>query len=361
MHEFTPLIPTRHRDSVVERNITTWESIYRHKYSENNFQAMQTLLAKDYRWHGTMGASYSFSVEKEKNALISFAQKTKKGIPDIRFSHHMFGEGNMLGNFMIIEGQHMGEYFEVPPTGNSIRFFGVAIARFDEQGKLVEERELWDELQLLRQIGSVKNHDSIFMDGLFRDKQGEFIKPNYSPVIALSPENFLYHDKGSGILSRTPQVARNIEQWRKFTEKKYFTPEFAGVDEVMHAAYQYFGSGGAHSDMNDPAQRAAMFEDFSNGAKVIADLQFYSHLFGEGDMLAYNVAYNYRHMGAEHGYPMNGQPVCNGNISIGRFDNEGKIIAEFEMHDHLAHFKQLGFIENTSDNLLLIDVLRNIR
>ena len=77
-------------------------------------------------------------------------------------------------------------------------------------------------------------------------------------------------------------------------------------------------------------------------------------------MLVYNVAYKFTHTGEEHGYPMDGAKIVNGNISIGRFDDEGKIIAEFEMHDHLAHFKQLGFIPKNSDNLLLIDVLRSI-
>lgn len=361
MKEFEPLIPVANRDPIVERNIATWTAIYRKKYQELDFTNLQTYLSEDYCWFGTLGAEYTFSVEDDRQRLLSFAQRTYAGLPDIRFTHHMFGEGNMLGNYLVIEGTHTGNYFGVPATGNRIRFFGVAIARFDEQGRLAEERELWDELQLLRQIRLVKNHDAIFMDGIFKDRNGELIKPKYTPPRPKDPYYFLYDYKRSGYEARKDNVIRNIDQWRKFTDKKYFTPGYVGVDEVMHTDYQYFGSGGAHFNMSDPAQRQAMFLDFTQCKEnMLSDIKFYSYLFGEGDMLVYNVSYEYSHNGKEHGVVMAGKKISNANISIGRFDKSGKIVAEFEMHDHLAHFKQLGIIEHNDKNVLLIDVLRNI-
>jgi predicted ester cyclase len=49
---------------------------------------------------------------------------------------------------------HRGELFGTAPTGRPVRVQGIIVTRF-AQGKVVEEKELYDALGMLRQLGVV--------------------------------------------------------------------------------------------------------------------------------------------------------------------------------------------------------------
>ena len=53
---------------------------------------------------------------------------------------------------LVFRGTHAGEFAGVPPTGREVSVPEVAIGRVRD-GKLVEEFEYWDNLDLLRQLG----------------------------------------------------------------------------------------------------------------------------------------------------------------------------------------------------------------
>ena len=64
-------------------------------------------------------------------------------------------EGEKVVSRWTVRGTHQGEFFGVAPTGNRVEFTGIQIDRFDESGKIVEERAEFDLLGAMRQVGAV--------------------------------------------------------------------------------------------------------------------------------------------------------------------------------------------------------------
>ena len=54
-----------------------------------------------------------------------------------------------------LRGTHRGDFFGIAGTGNRVEFTGIQIDRFDESGKIVEERAEFDLLGAMRQMGAI--------------------------------------------------------------------------------------------------------------------------------------------------------------------------------------------------------------
>ena len=53
----------------------------------------------------------------------------------------------------VFRGTHTGELMGIAPSGNSVAVHGMGMSRF-EDGKVVEDRVVWDSLSLMQQIGA---------------------------------------------------------------------------------------------------------------------------------------------------------------------------------------------------------------
>ena len=65
-----------------------------------------------------------------------------------------FAEGDLVATRWTGRGTHTGEIQGVAPTGKEVTVTGITISRV-ENGKVVEERQVWDALGMLVQIGAV--------------------------------------------------------------------------------------------------------------------------------------------------------------------------------------------------------------
>jgi steroid delta-isomerase-like uncharacterized protein len=65
-----------------------------------------------------------------------------------------FADGNMVATRWTGRGTHTGEIAGVAPTGKEVTVTGITVSRV-EDGKVVEERQVWDALGMLVQIGAV--------------------------------------------------------------------------------------------------------------------------------------------------------------------------------------------------------------
>ncbi len=65
-----------------------------------------------------------------------------------------FAEGDLVATRWTGRGTHTGEIQGVAPTGKEITVTGITISRV-ENGKVVEERQVWDALGMLVQLGAV--------------------------------------------------------------------------------------------------------------------------------------------------------------------------------------------------------------
>lgn len=63
-----------------------------------------------------------------------------------------FAQGNKLTKYWEFKGTHTGDFFGIPATGKKIDVIGCTIATIVD-GKITEERDFFDNLEFLKQLG----------------------------------------------------------------------------------------------------------------------------------------------------------------------------------------------------------------
>lgn len=66
--------------------------------------------------------------------------------------HLQVGEGDTAAHHWTVTGTHVGEFMGNAPTGKQFTLDGISIYRVRD-GKMVEERTVWDALGLVKQLG----------------------------------------------------------------------------------------------------------------------------------------------------------------------------------------------------------------
>jgi steroid delta-isomerase-like uncharacterized protein len=75
--------------------------------------------------------------------------------PDVHFTiEDMIAEGDKVVYRYSVSGTHKKDFMGIAATGRQISFTGIHIYRLGD-GKLLEEWENWDALQLMRQLGVI--------------------------------------------------------------------------------------------------------------------------------------------------------------------------------------------------------------
>jgi steroid delta-isomerase-like uncharacterized protein len=84
-----------------------------------------------------------------------FAMMYRNAFPDVQLSiEDQVAEGDKVVTRWIGRGTHQGELMGVAPTGNQVRVAGMTISRIEE-GKIVEEWEIYDTLGMMQQLGAI--------------------------------------------------------------------------------------------------------------------------------------------------------------------------------------------------------------
>ena len=77
------------------------------------------------------------------------------GFSDIAFTiKDVFGMGNKLVKHWNFKGTHTGVFFGIPATNKKVDIDGVTLVRM-EKGKIAEERDFLDNLELMQQLGLI--------------------------------------------------------------------------------------------------------------------------------------------------------------------------------------------------------------
>ena len=83
-------------------------------------------------------------------------------LPDLKLTiEDIFGEGDRVFSRARLQGTNTGEFNGMPPTGKSIDLRWVMNVARVEGGKIVEEWEICDQLELLRQLGLIEVPSSL--------------------------------------------------------------------------------------------------------------------------------------------------------------------------------------------------------
>jgi Predicted ester cyclase len=66
----------------------------------------------------------------------------------------IFGQGDKLVKYWLFKGTHSGDFFGIKATGKTVNVEGATIARI-VNGKIMEERDFFDNLEFSQQLGLI--------------------------------------------------------------------------------------------------------------------------------------------------------------------------------------------------------------
>ena len=133
-------------EKIAQDNIKFYSKVWDEVINEGKIAVLDTAYAKDVVLHTvpeTKGAA---------NAKAYYANYVT-GFTDREFTvKETFAQGNKLTKYWIFKGKHTGDFFGIPATGKTINVEGCTIATI-VNGKITEERDFFDNLEFLRQLG----------------------------------------------------------------------------------------------------------------------------------------------------------------------------------------------------------------
>lgn len=115
--------------------------------NQRNLKSAGDYIATDYQYHGPGGAQAQ-GVDGFRDLLSAYFV----AFPDLSFTvHDIVCEENSAVCRFTATGTHVGELSGLEPTGKSIAFDGMVMAKV-VAGKIAEEWEVLDEMSLMRQL-----------------------------------------------------------------------------------------------------------------------------------------------------------------------------------------------------------------
>ena len=118
--------------------------------AQGNVDVADEIFAPDYVGHNPTDPQDVRGPEGAKE----LARIYRSAFPDVRLIiEEQVAEGDMVVTRWIAYGTHQGEMMGIAPTGNQVRVEGITISHIQE-GKIVQEWELFDTLGLMQQLGA---------------------------------------------------------------------------------------------------------------------------------------------------------------------------------------------------------------
>jgi steroid delta-isomerase-like uncharacterized protein len=119
-------------------------------FNTKRHDRLDDVVTQDYVDHSAMpGQAPGLEGARQKVSMYVNA------IPDLRVTiEEMVAEGDKVAVHWLGIGTHQGELFGIPLTGKPIRIDGISICRV-AHGKLAEQIERWDRLDLMQQLGVI--------------------------------------------------------------------------------------------------------------------------------------------------------------------------------------------------------------
>jgi predicted ester cyclase len=119
--------------------------------AQGDLDVADEIYAPDYVGHNPLDPEDVRGPEGAKEQ----ARMYRSAFPDVRLSiEEQVAEGDRVVTRWIGSGTHQGEMMGIVPTGNQIRVDGITISRIQD-GKVVEDWELFNALGLMQQLGAV--------------------------------------------------------------------------------------------------------------------------------------------------------------------------------------------------------------
>ena len=122
-----------------------WEVANRHDVA-----GFDQFYAEDVVYHGNDGEI------RGRDNVKAYLQGFITALPDIKLTvEDIFGEGERVFSRARLQGTNTGTFNGIPPTGKPLDISWVMNVARVAQGKIIEEWEILDQLELMRQLGFV--------------------------------------------------------------------------------------------------------------------------------------------------------------------------------------------------------------
>ena len=131
-------------DANIKMYTTVWDEIINHGklelFNDSNF-------TKNIVMHE--GSLDVVGIDSARSYYANFVN----GFSNITFTiKDVFGQGDKLVKYWNFKGTHAGVFFGIQPTNKIVNLDGVTLVRM-ENGKIAEERDIFDNLEFSQQLG----------------------------------------------------------------------------------------------------------------------------------------------------------------------------------------------------------------
>jgi len=128
-------------EKLVRRFFDAWD--------KGDYSGINELTAPDYKFYQPSGSNEP----KSREETIAVREMLQKAFPDITFRmEELYAVGDSVIFRFTQEGTHRGELNGTAATGNRIHCSGIIINHI-RNGKIIEQREEFDEMSLMLQLG----------------------------------------------------------------------------------------------------------------------------------------------------------------------------------------------------------------
>ena len=136
-----------------EENKATLRRFMEEAFGEGKPELVDELLDADFvRYDPYIEAGEVRGTQTVKENIVWF----RNAFPDLSCTiEEQVAQGDKVVSRWTLRGTHRGDFFGVAGTGNRVEFTGIQIDRFDQGGKIVEERAEFDLLGAMRQMGAI--------------------------------------------------------------------------------------------------------------------------------------------------------------------------------------------------------------
>jgi steroid delta-isomerase-like uncharacterized protein len=117
--------------------------------SSGDFDKMGQLYDENVQYHGSGGEE-----RRGRAAAVEFAKTYKVAFPDMKANvEQLIAEGDYVVSRVNPSGTNTGEMMGMPPTGKTVDLKWVMNMVRIHNGKIVEEWEVFDSADFMRQLG----------------------------------------------------------------------------------------------------------------------------------------------------------------------------------------------------------------
>ena len=128
----------------------TCDRIFGDVLSGRKLDLLSQFYTEDYAYHGPGGLELR-GIDQLREMIEGYFT----GFPDLHMeAEQTLAEGNLMSARWRATGTHDGPLGEIQPTGRKVDISGQIIMRF-EGAKIAEEWEVFDEMEMLKQVGAI--------------------------------------------------------------------------------------------------------------------------------------------------------------------------------------------------------------